>query len=341
MLNNREKEAYINNTASVLANSTGILSYDDTDIKTRYHYLKSPIKLYRYCRFDENGYSLDAIRNGYLYLTPTEKLDDQFEIAVNMAKYETLAETRKARKEIRERLLKKVAEKNPKSLDAVKRIRRNLDNGLFSEEALKRLKESIRESGDQFNMVSEFFSKPDFIQNNEDLFCYLATMDQKLGLCALTEEKANQVMWVMYGDNYHGMMIEYDFGHDNYRLKANLLPVIYKKKRENDPLDLYIDIMLRYYRTQDQKKAKEVLYQWILKTISTKNEEWSFQNEWRMVGNSGQKIAAPPVKAVYLGKFAREEDRVKILSLSKEQSFKVYEQTEDFETMKIKYNKLK
>ena len=299
-MSNVEKELYINRTAAVMANKAEHLSADQIIKDEKYHYLHVPSRLYRYCRFDENGYSLDAIRNQYLYLTPTGYLDDQFEIAVNMAKMDSLEKMEK----IRARIVKSLP---------------------------------VRQS----EVIRSELSDPEFISKNRRIISELSTMDEKLGLCALTEEKANQVMWAMYGDYYRGMLIEYEISPDNYEVILNLLPVLYKKRRNSDPADLFRDIVTDLRFSKGQKKTKESLLRWLFKVISTKNEEWAFQKEWRIIGPSGTKVKTPPIKAVYLGQSVSQENREIIMQLSRELGFEVWQQDNDFEKMKVIYRKVK
>ena len=172
MASNSDKEKYINRTASVMANNTEAISLREILEDQKYRYIKSPTKLYRYCRFDHNGYSIDAIRNQYLYLTPTDMLDDQFEIAVNTAKYNSTEKIEKAKRVLQERILDKIAKQNPKSRNQISKIKNEIGNDLLNEKALNLIKEKARQAGleTEFNQISSIFADPDFIDESNIVF---------------------------------------------------------------------------------------------------------------------------------------------------------------------------
>ena len=46
----------------------------------------------------------------------------------------------------------------------------------------------------------------------------------------------------------------------------------------------------------------------------TKDEKWQYQKEWRIIGDAGQKLEAPPIKAIYLGDNVLPVDAIKMES---------------------------
>ena len=46
----------------------------------------------------------------------------------------------------------------------------------------------------------------------------------------------------------------------------------------------------------------------------TKNTIWDYQKEWRLLGDANQKIKAPKINAIYIGKNASKENKEKLIS---------------------------
>jgi len=137
------------------------------------------------------------------------------------------------------------------------------------------------------------------------------------------------LMWSHYADNSRGICIEYDFSEDE-RAK-NFLPVTYLK----DPLDFsdIADHSIPIGKLDNDNQLSMA----VLLSISTKNDVWKYESEWRFIlplvllGNtmpsriSCKKIPIP--KTIILGAhFAKQADEnskeilLKILNYAKERS---------------------
>ena len=57
----------------------------------------------------------------------------------------------------------------------------------------------------------------------------------------------------------------------------------------------------------------------------TKNTIWDYQKEWRLLGDANQKIKAPKINAIYIGKNASKENKEKLLTFCKERNIDVKE----------------
>ena len=77
------------------------------------------------------------------------------------------------------------------------------------------------------------------------------------------------------------------------------------------------------------------------KILSTKNAEWSFQKEWRIIGKPCTKLTIPKIKKIYLGKNIKSENKDFILSLANELDFEVYMQEDDYENLTFRYVKIR
>ena len=157
----------------------------------------------------------------------------------------------------------------------------------------------------------------------------------------MTECKDSQVMWNMYGKSYKGILIEYDMKSVSDNFIKDLLVVRYADNRETDPLNLYIDMMCSILGKKSEEYVILSSYKWLLNTITTKNNEWAFQKEWRVISNKETKYESPKISAIYYGKFIEQNEKEELLKICKDKNIKVYEQYDDFEKMKVKYREVK
>lgn len=134
---------------------------------------------------------------------------------------------------------------------------------------------------------------------------------EKIGICSLTEHRDNEWMWNNYADKSTGYCVEYDFGNSN--LKQKLYPVIYEDNREtNIILKIAGNFIGQLLRTFSQNKIESDISQF-LRLFLTKDTIWSYQNEWRLIGEANGIVkSAPKVKAIYLGKNVSNENRLKM-----------------------------
>ena len=73
----------------------------------------------------------------------------------------------------------------------------------------------------------------------------------------------------------------------------------------------------------------------------TKYKEWSFQKEWRILGEKDTKFPATPIKAIYLGKHCAKTNEKLILRLAKKYNFAVYKQFDNLKNLSIEFKLIK
>ena len=54
-----------------------------------------------------------------------------------------------------------------------------------------------------------------------------------------------------------------------------------------------------------------------IRLFLTKDLVWSYQKEWRLLGDANQKLSAPSVNAIYLGKNMPEQDKQQMIDYCK------------------------
>ena len=106
-------------------------------------------------------------------------------------------------------------------------------------------------------------------------------------------------MWKDYANDGTGYCVEYDLS--NYKYSELLLPVVYNDQRENNVLmNIVCDFIGQMIIDMSNGKIDADRSRY-LRMFLTKDLKWQYQKEWRLIGNAGQKIQAPSIKAVYLG----------------------------------------
>ncbi|MDE6788029.1 MAG: DUF2971 domain-containing protein, partial [Ruminococcus sp.] len=144
-----------------------------------------------------------------------------------------------------------------------------------------------------------------------ELFSLAHDARRDMGICSLSELKNCDKMWQYYADNSSGYCIEYDLnGYENIDL---LFPVVYQDNRENNIvngiLGSFIGEMI-YGISYGQVVVDKSQY---IRLFLTKNTEWSYQHEWRLLGDAKLKLHAPKVHAIHLGRNMTEQDKQKLI----------------------------
>ena len=302
-----------------------------------------PERLYKYHAVDD--YTVDAMRNDYLYIAPASLMDDQFELALNVA--EGIRDTEALHRfddEYFAYYWDVVEHLSPVFGKEVRAMREALKDD-FTVETADEYCRGILDRDPNFRSVYERFERlrngNSYREDQEQFFRDLLSIREDYGLHSLTEDGKNQVMWCMYGADYKGIMIEYDMSAAPDEAVQGLVKVRYSGKREADPMKLYVDMMVSIVSGQhDMEYYLLARLEWMLKILATKNTEWGFQKEWRVISGPATKIKAPPVSAVYLGKRISDADRQRIYELSREKGFGLFTQEDDFNTMALRYSRI-
>lgn len=306
-----------------------------------------PSRLFKYQKFKE--YSKSMLETGFIYFCPAIELDDLFECAVSVAKEILEGDEQKYVKNLLPFIENLLRPYKKHEIDDSKIIN-CYDNGVLDSNKFKKI---VRENDssiddDTLNKGLDFIKQCEDIEEQfpqfKDSFENLYKLASFIGIYSLSEEYNNQVMWAMYADNNKGFCIEYDIGKyfiENPSMIKNLRIVEYTDRRNNDPIKilleyLYSSIFKTLGLSTNEYDVKEVLTQ----IACCKNTDWSFQKEWRFIGNPKQEGVYIPIKAVYLGKKIDAEIKNTILEIAKEKGFKVFQQEMNSETTDFEYRKV-
>ena len=344
-MNEKEKKDYFNTFTENIyeliksGNDANFVYHESIE-----HYGRLPRSLYRYVEL--TGYTFDAIKNNYIYLSPINKLDDDFEGAIN-SDYKNIDDlkklflTEKYHSYFIETVLRKygIYEQYASLIFQKEGIKDSKDLYFKAKYIFEDHKTSFESLNDILNLYYGYTDGSGFIDKLVEIINGIMERKDNTGVCCFTDNKDSQVMWNMYADNYKGCVIEYDISPYDLTTMIDLCPVIYDDERKHDPLKLAIDVAVDSY----DKTVRDIhlgITRSKYKIVLTKSKEWSFQNEWRIVGEAEKKCHSPIIKAVYLGKNVSEENKKKILELAESRWFKVYEQIFDNDTLRIAFREI-
>lgn len=270
-----------------------------------------PRTLFKYRPFDEHTY--DMLENGYLYLCPAKKLDDPSECVVSFdvqdyIDIQTNQLTKYCVEQIMESIRDYTGDVNFRRIQSIIASIMTPD-GLVKRNWLLDASFELQElapNADIVSLVNMLGNIPESINDKqvreqiEQLFIRAAKAREQFGVCSLTTEKNDSVMWKDYANDGTGYCVEYDLL--NYRYSELLFPVVYNDQRENNVLmNIVCDFIGQMIigMSNGLIDADRSRY---LRMFLTKELKWQYQKEWRLIGDAGQKIQAPAIKTVYLGK---------------------------------------
>lgn len=343
-MNNKAKRQYISDLLKF--QSSPFLSEFDT----RKDFLKlTPSTLYKFRKFDEH--SFDMIENGYAYLSPVKGLDDPFDCLSDF--------------EIGEYYNKKTNKITPKAIDFI--LKQVCPNGLpnLSKKEVRRMAiQCIDEDGINYEKAPKIVKESGCttITEIEPLFVALNTFNEnfksifedsivdgsaenamfpgeRVGVLSLTEKRDNKVMWSLYGDQYAGYCVEYDVPKKK-ELLSNLCPVIYTKKANNR----FIEKLLEYTMAAMMRAISSGNLQGnigaVMELFCTKDSDWSYQSEWRVIANAGAHCTYMPIKAIYLGFRVSKQKEQKLKKLAKRIGFDLFRMNPPSGSKRITYTRI-
>ena len=282
-----------------------------------------PSFLYKYRPFDEHTF--DMLEKRYVFLCPAENLDDPSECKVDCTfqDFFVLKSNRltlKGLDMLLEFIKPHTTEDNFQLVKSIiartlmpdGSVRRNflLDSwaniqalvpGIDTAPLIKWL-----------GTIPEKMNDPQIRLKFIELFTLAQNARRNMGICSLSELKDCDKMWNNYAGNSSGYCIEYNLReYENINL---LFPVVYQDNRENNIvtsiLGSFIGEMI-YGISYGQAVVDKSQY---MRLFLTKDTKWSYQQEWRLLGDANQKLPAPKIHAIHLGKNISEQNKQKIIN---------------------------
>lgn len=153
------------------------------------------------------------------------------------------------------------------------------------------------------------------------------SIDRQYRVGSLCTDYKNCLMWSHYADGHKGFCIEYGFSKSCEALKELLiLPVVYSKERIKFPWRVAFAT-----NKEDERIKQEAAYTMLL-SLLTKDEVWSYENEWRIIilnTNETPNIKMPPISCIYVGALCSVEHKEMIIKIAKELNVPVKQMTVD------------
>lgn len=346
-MTNKEKEQYLTDLMLLMSNP-----FVDEIFKINNSMKFTPKILYKYRPFDKWTY--DMLKEPYVYLTPVTDLDDPFDCLTNVS--------------LDNKLVKKGDENISLAIpmiDFLTKTISDLGNVKIDKKLTKQIADECYPNG-EFNMEKAFnfySAHPEMTEyEKQTIVPCLANIDgvmqtiisdettaklvktasdpgQIVGVCSLTTKRDNKVMWSLYGKQYKGCCIEYEIPNVK-TIITNLCPVIYKRNHDNDLIHNLVRLGLancmRFASSGRQNRGIGCFNE----LFCTKDTDWAYQDEWRLIGDAKDHCNLLKIKAVYLGFKVAKTNIKKIKSLAKKKDFKVFLMNAPSGKKKITYKEL-
>lgn len=277
-----------------------------------------PRFLYKYRPFD--GYTYDMLDNAYLYLCPAKNLDDPSECTVSfdMQDYFDFESNRlnfRCVELILEIIRPHTSEDNFNNMKSVIArtitldgyVRRNfLLDAVFEMEKYAP-KEDCIALVNLLGNITEMLDSATIRPQMEKLFLAAYKARDDMGICSLSVLDNDDEMWENYTGGSAGYCVEFDM--TGYAHGEAVFPVIYDDERANNiAMTIMADFIAQaiYGISSGQLTVDRSNY---IRMFLTKESKWDYQHEWRIIGDANERIAAPAIKAIYLGKNVSDENR--------------------------------
>lgn len=291
-----------------------------------------PQFLYKYRPFDE--FTFDMLDNRYVYLCPAERLDDPseckvdftvndlYDIATGQLKFQCVDNLLQLIKPYTsDENFQQVKELVYRTLTPTGLVKRNylLDMSF----AMQKLAPNadIAPLINFLGNIPEKLDEPELKRNMEKLFFLAHDARRDMGICSLSELQNSAEMWQNYAEDSKGYCIEYDM--QDYENMYALFPVVYQDNRENNIvtsiLRSFIGEMI-FGMSNGQIPADKSQF---IRLFLTKDLIWSYQKEWRLLGDANFHLPAPKIHAIYLGKNISKKNKRQMIDYC-EKKFKLY-----------------
>lgn len=285
---------------------------------------QKPRYLYKYLKFNEHSFS--SIQNSEIFFRKVSDLDDKSECIVTVDEPRLYDfQHNGLRRECVEQIFEIVRPySDPGKFEEVKyEVYRIMDcNAVIRSHFLLDIADKFKEMAPGCNtapIVNWLLSIPEKLDTPEiktkfiELVKVCLNARTLLGVCSLSELCDNERMWEEYGDHGEGYCIEYDF--DEYEKQKYLLEVNYQEQRDTNFIISFVATFVEDMIKQMSKGELANRDSKMLMLFATKYLEWSYQKEWRLLGDADTTEKGPKISKVYLGKNISKENKNKMKEL--------------------------
>lgn len=292
-----------------------------------------PASLFKYRPFDEHTY--DMLENEYMFLCPAEREDDKTECMTTVDIGRLIeVETNNLKRECVDQVFEFI--KPHMSVDNYEMCRSEIysimnANGTvqprFMLDMSHKMKKMLPKGFDISPLVNWIVNIPNKLDEPEissqlkPLIGIAYQARKVIGLCSLAESNDNEDLWNEYAAKHTGYCVEYDI--TDYELNKDILPVIYDDNRKTN---IILQLVGSFIGQMIIGMSNGQIYAdatHFIRLFLTKNTQWLYQNEWRLVGNAGGKPKAPKVKCIYIGKNSNIVDKNKMIEFARQNNIKI------------------
>lgn len=316
---------------------------------------KCPDSLFKYKQFGKNTF--DILKKGYAYLSPTKNLDDPFDCLSDFDTTKIInPDTKTITDQFLKHIIKKAKEKNisvdDKQVGIAKEYKTAFKQGDDFE--TDRIYECLKNNGVPENQIGSEIVRYKNLVNLSDTFKDVGVFEQfanvlmnsreSIKVCSLSEINDNKVMWSLYGKEYEGCCIEYCFKLNN-KPPRFLFPVIYSRKANNNFTEKMFDML---FAELDRHMFEDIFHfnkeigdlGAIYELFCTKDIDWRYQKEWRLVSTADEKCYDVVIKAVYLGFKVAKTNEDKMIRYAKRYKYSLYKMKAPDGKKRIRFTKL-
>lgn len=285
-----------------------------------------PKILYKYRPFD--NYAFDMLEKNYVFLCVAKNLDDTSEcdVSINIKDFIDL-ETNNLKRTAVLLIIDMIKQyTTDENYELIKSMIMNISrkDGTIYPNRLLDIIFDLKDLAPEFDWdtfvnwlieIPEKLNEPGIKNQFEDLIRIAYYAKEKLGICSFSELKEEEQFWEEYADNESGYCIEYDVSC--YELNKNIFPVSYTDERITDIIQSLVENFIAqmiYGFSYGKIETDKSQY---LRLFLTKNTKWSYQKEWRLLGDANEKVCAPKILNIYLGKNVKDENKLKMIEYCK------------------------
>ncbi len=309
-----------------------------------------PNILYKYRSFDK--YTKEMLEEPYVFLAPVKDLDDPFDCLTNPGvepdKKDSLDSKGLSMIDYVIDIVCSLGNTSINKKEIKRIIPRCYVNGEYNEDnARAAFEETTLIPPEQKEMLLGVLRNVDSVtetivkdKSMENLAKILIDPSDKVGICSLSTKRDNKVMWSLYGNKYKGYCVEYDIPNDE-EIRFNLCPTIYKRNDDNNLIRKMVKLgvanCIRFMSEGNLNRGIGCMNE----LFCTKDTDWQYQDEWRLIGNAEAHCNKLKVKAVYVGFKVSDNNLLKIKRIAKKKGFKVFLMNAPKGKKKITYTELK
>ena len=293
------------------------------------------------------------IRECYAYLAPVKNLDDPFDC---ISDFDISGMVNKNNSNINSKFLNYIIESaecdfTDEQVKVIKKhVKPYVNNGNVNIEEVQKVLDEVQKDDEKTqealiylrNLLEVY--KTYLGTNQFDELGHMAKKpDDVLGVCSLSEINDNKVMWSLYGKKYKGYCIEYEIEPTN-KAHRFLCPVIYTRRPNNNFSRKMFDSI--YAQTKRNiildfspcPKIERVGS--IYELFCTKDIDWEYQKEWRIIGGAKKHFQDVKIKTIYLGFDVARANEQKMIRYATLYKFGLYKMKAPDGKKKIRFTKL-